>query len=231
MNTATLISALIAGGAGAVLALIGVIVTAVINARSAIAQRKHDLEMRDADYQRNMVVREADRKHELEIKAREQAHERALERIEDEQRLRVERHGRLRSDLVGLMEVLVLLRRYTWLAQWDQQSDQNEKDRVIRDARERLGLLDARLVLDSDGREISRMVTALTRDVEHFDSMIRTQRQLIQQGVPPEAVISHGEKTEEQWNSIHTAVDTISTKAQALLSEVAKPLPSGSRMF
>jgi hypothetical protein len=180
VNAATLISTLIAGGAGAVLALIGVIVTAVINARSASALRKHDLEMRDADYKHNMVFRDADRKRELEIKAREHAHERALRRIEDEQRLRDERHGRLRGDLVGLMELLVLLRRYTWLAQWDQPSDQNEKDRLIRDARERLGLLDARLVLDSDGREISRMVTALTRDVEHFDSMIHPSgRQLV----------------------------------------------------
>jgi len=123
------------------------------------------------------------------------------------------------------MEILILLRRYTWLAQWDNPADVIEKDGVRSEARGRLGPLEARLVLDEDGQQLSRLVTAMARDVEHYESMVRTQSQLVQQHAPAEAILSYGQKADEQWKGIQSGIEEIADKARAVVQALAKPLP------
>jgi hypothetical protein len=65
--------------------------------------------------------------------------------------------------------------------------------------------------------ELSRMVSELTRDVEQFDSLLHSQRQLLQQPT------SDGEKAERQWRQIRARVGTLTTKVHAVLDEIALP--------
>jgi hypothetical protein len=62
------------------------------------------------------------------------------------------------------------------------------------------------------------MVSELTRDVERFDSLLHSQRQLLQQQT------CDGEKAERQWRKIRVEVGRITTKVHAVLDEIALPV-------
>jgi hypothetical protein len=62
--------------------------------------------------------------------------------------------------------------------------------------------------------ELIRMVSELTRDVEQFDSLLQSQRQLLQR-------TSDGEKAERQWRKIRAQVGRIKTKVHAVLDEIS----------
>ena len=62
--------------------------------------------------------------------------------------------------------------------------------------------------------ELTRMVSDLTRDIERFDSLVDSQRRLIQ------ARIADGAKAERRWREIRARVGTITMKAQAILDEI-----------
>lgn len=66
--------------------------------------------------------------------------------------------------------------------------------------------------------ELSRMVSELTRDIERFDLLVNSQRQQLQE------LASDGEKVKRQWRKIRAQVDTITTKVQAILDEIAVPV-------
>jgi hypothetical protein len=66
--------------------------------------------------------------------------------------------------------------------------------------------------------ELTRIVSELTRDVEQFDSLVHSQRQLLQQRT------SDGAKAERQWREIRARVGIITTKVHAILDEIALPV-------
>jgi hypothetical protein len=70
------------------------------------------------------------------------------------------------------------------------------------------------LLLDA---ELTRMVSDLTRDVEQFDSLVDSQRRLLQQRT------ANGPRAERQWREIRARVGVITTKVHAILDEIALP--------
>ncbi len=74
-------------------------------------------------------------------------------------------------------------------------------------------MLGRALLLDD---ELSGMVSELTRDVERFDSLLDSQRQLLQR-------TSDGKKAEREWRRIRSEVGRITTKVHAVLDEIALP--------
>jgi hypothetical protein len=71
------------------------------------------------------------------------------------------------------------------------------------------------LSLDAD---LTRMVSDLTRDVERFDSLLHSQRSLLQ------APTSNGAKAERQWREIRARASMITTKVHAILDEFNLPV-------
>ena len=67
--------------------------------------------------------------------------------------------------------------------------------------------------------QLTRMVSELTRDVERFDSLIDSQRCLLQQATPD------GQTAERQWRRIHSEIGRITSKIYCVINEIA--LPSG----
>ena len=65
--------------------------------------------------------------------------------------------------------------------------------------------------------QITRMVSELTRDVERFDSLINSERCLLQQGT------QDGQKAERQWRRIHTEIGKITSKIYCVIDEIALP--------
>jgi hypothetical protein len=71
------------------------------------------------------------------------------------------------------------------------------------------------LSLDAD---LTRMVSELTRDVERFDSLVDSQRQLLQKRT------GDGAKAERQWRQIRARAGTITTRVHAILHEIDLPV-------
>jgi hypothetical protein len=65
--------------------------------------------------------------------------------------------------------------------------------------------------------ELSRMVSELAGDVERFDSLLHSQRRLLQ-------LASDGEQAERQFRKIRVEVGRITTKVHAVLDEIALPV-------
>ena len=63
--------------------------------------------------------------------------------------------------------------------------------------------------------ELSRMVSELARDVEQFNSLVHSQRRLLQQGTGDE------ESAQRQWSEIRARACRITIKAHAVLDEIA----------
>jgi hypothetical protein len=70
--------------------------------------------------------------------------------------------------------------------------------------------------------DLAQVVAALTRDVEVLDSMIRSQRSLLERAVP--GTLS-GEEARRQWTRIRARADVVVNRAQGAL-EVVKKQPS-----
>ena len=66
--------------------------------------------------------------------------------------------------------------------------------------------------------ELTQMVSDLTRDVERFDSLVHSQRRLLQHRT------KDGAKAERQWQEIRARVGIITTKVHAILDEIALPV-------
>ena len=66
--------------------------------------------------------------------------------------------------------------------------------------------------------ELRRMVSELARDVEHFDSLLQRQRELLQQQA------SDGEKAERRWRKIRAQAVRINAQVHAVLSEMGSPI-------
>jgi hypothetical protein len=66
--------------------------------------------------------------------------------------------------------------------------------------------------------ELTRLVSDLTHDVEQFDSLVHSQRRLLQNRT------SDGTKAERQWREIRARVGIIETKVHAILDEIARPV-------
>jgi hypothetical protein len=69
--------------------------------------------------------------------------------------------------------------------------------------------------------ELTRLVSDLTRNVEQFDSLVHSQRRLLQQRT------SDGAKAERQSREIRARVGIIETKVHAILGEIALPIADG----
>jgi len=61
------------------------------------------------------------------------------------------------------------------------------------------------------------MVSDLTRDVEQFDSLLQSQRNLFQQA-------KDVQPAERQWRQIRTELGRITTRVHAVLDEIALPI-------
>jgi hypothetical protein len=65
--------------------------------------------------------------------------------------------------------------------------------------------------------ELRRMVSELAGDVERFDSLLHSQRRLLQ-------LARDGEQAERQFRKIRVEVGRITTKVHAVLDEIALPV-------
>ena len=66
--------------------------------------------------------------------------------------------------------------------------------------------------------ELTRMVSDLTRDIERFDSLVDSQRWLLQAPTGDDA------KAKRQWREIRARMGIITTKVHALLDEITPPV-------
>jgi hypothetical protein len=66
--------------------------------------------------------------------------------------------------------------------------------------------------------ELTRMVSDLTRDIERFDSLVDSQRRLLQ------ASTRDGAKAERRLKEIRSRVGVITTKVHAILHEIDLPV-------
>lgn len=70
--------------------------------------------------------------------------------------------------------------------------------------------------------DLAQVVAALAQDVELLDSMIRSQRSLLERAAP--GTLS-GEEARRQWTRIRNSADLVVNRAQGALEVVKKQPP------
>jgi hypothetical protein len=185
----TLLIGLLGGGG-----IVG-LVSLYVSSRQAEAQRKHD-----------SAEREKERAHDLNVRAQDHDYQLKLRGLEDQQRLRDERHARLRDDLAELVETTFLMQQVVLLALWGGDTEQARMQEFADSAHRRFDNARARLALDQAGSELSLDVADLSRDVDQFLLTL-----------PP--------RSKKQANQLHDRVDAIAAKARTVLDSIVQPLP------
>ena len=155
-------------------------------------------------------------------RAAARAHELELRRWEDDRRLREGRIDRLREDGRELTMALFDLQRAMLLLQWGRDHMKSERESLEETARRRYERARAGLALDPDGQKLERAFLRLSDGIAQYESMLESQRALVEARVGQEA-IDHAAKVEEQRKKVLDGIDDTIRQVGDLLADVARP--------
>jgi hypothetical protein len=167
--------------------------------------------------------REKQRAHDLELLVLEQHHQVQRAAMQDAVRLRDARFARLNEDARELARALYDLERLALLMQWGQSADSNELERMELSARAHFESARAGLTLDPDGARLTTTFEAVTREIEHYQSMIRSHRVLVEARAV-EQVVEHADQLEAQRARVMEGITAAVAETQSMLKSVAVPV-------
>ena len=112
------------------------------------------------------------------------------------------------------------LQRAMLLLQWGREHRRAEREDLEATARRRYEKARAGLALDPDGLQLERAFVRLTEEIARYESMLESQRALVEARIGDQA-IDHAGKIEEQRNLVLEDIDRTIRQVGDVLNEIA----------